>query len=64
MYKLSVTTYALILSLCLNAQNATRLVSPDIQPDNSVIFRLKAPYATSAAVVGTFTLDIKTGIND
>lgn len=59
MYKLSITCIAFILSLGVGAQNTARVVSPDIQPDNSVIFRIKAPYATSVAVVGTFALDIK-----
>jgi enterochelin esterase family protein len=59
MYKLSLTYCLLILSLCLHAQNNSRIISPDIQPDNSVIFRIKAPNANSVAVVGTFALDFK-----
>ena len=59
MYKISFTICILILSSCLSAQNNTRQVSPDIQPDNSVIFRIKAPYASSVAVVGTFATDFK-----
>jgi enterochelin esterase family protein len=47
------------LSFCSLAQNNNRVVSPDVQPDNSVIFRIKAPKATSVAVVGTFALDFK-----
>src|SRR6516225_1276602 len=54
-------TFFLLLSSCyLNAQiNNNRIVSPNIQPDNSVIFRIKAPNATSVAVVGTFAMDFK-----
>ena len=48
-----------ILSLCLLAQNNRRIVSPEIQADNSVIFRIKAPNASSVAVVGTFAIDFK-----
>lgn len=59
MHKPIIVFCLLILSLCLHAQNNTRLVSPDIQPDNSVIFRIKAPNATSVAVIGTFALDFK-----
>ena len=44
------------LSLAAFAQgNQRRLVSPEIQPDNSVIFRMKAPGAYSVQVVGTFS---------
>lgn len=49
----------LILSLFLHAQNNFKLVSPEIQSDNSVIFRIKAPNASSVAVVGTFAVDFK-----
>jgi len=59
MYKLSLTFCMLILSFCLNAQNNARLVSPDIQSDNSVIFRIKAPGAYSVQVVGTFSSGFK-----
>ena len=59
MHKPIIVFCLLILSLCLHAQNNTRLVSPDIQPDNSVTFRIKAPNATSVAVIGTFALDFK-----
>jgi len=59
MYKLLFSFCTVMLSFCLWAQNSTRLISPDIQPDNSVIFRIKAPNATSVAVVGTFALDFK-----
>jgi enterochelin esterase family protein len=48
-----------ILSLCLHAQNNTRLVSPEILPDNSVIFRIKAPGAHKVQVVGTFSPGFK-----
>src|SRR5262249_37771798 len=60
MNKLTLTYGMLFLSLCSLAQNnAARLVSPEIQPDNSVVFRLKAPGASSARVVGTFAIDFK-----
>ncbi|CAN5608844.1 esterase family protein [soil metagenome] len=59
MHKLSLAFCMLILSVCLNAQNNARLVSPDIQPDNSVIFRIKAPGAYSVQLVGTFSPGFK-----
>ena len=59
MYKTGFTFCLVTLSVCVCAQNNTRLVSPDIQPDNSVIFRIKAPHASSVAVIGTFALDFK-----
>jgi enterochelin esterase family protein len=44
----------------LTAQNNTpKLNSPEILSDNSVIFRIKAPGATSVQVVGTFARDFK-----
>jgi enterochelin esterase-like enzyme len=50
----------LIVSISVHAQNnATRIVSPEIQPDKSVIFRLKAPQATTVSVVGTWIPDFK-----
>ena len=50
----------LIFSFCLHAQNNnTRLNSPEILSDNSVIFRIKAPGASSVQVVGTFVGDFK-----
>jgi len=48
-----------IFALSLHAQNNARLVSPEIQPDNSVIFRIKAPGASSVMVVGTWAKDFK-----
>ncbi|QHT70665.1 esterase [Rhodocytophaga rosea] len=60
MFKLFFTCCLLILSLCLQAQNnAPRIISPDIQPDNSVIFRIKAPGASSVKVIGTWAADFK-----
>jgi enterochelin esterase family protein len=59
MYKLSLTNWLLIFSIGLFAQNSQRLVSPEILPDNSVIFRIKAPGASSVQVVGTFAVDFK-----
>jgi enterochelin esterase family protein len=49
----------LILSCCLHAQNNRRIVSPEILGDNSVVFRIKAPNASSVAVIGTFAIDFK-----
>ena len=59
MYKLSLTFFIFILALSLHAQNNPRLISPDIQSDNSVIFRIKAPGASSVQVVGTWAKDFK-----
>ena len=59
MYRILLTCYLLGLSLGLQAQFGPRLVSPDIQPDNSVIFRMKAPGAYSVQVVGTWARDFK-----
>src|SRR5689334_5382153 len=59
MYRLSLMFCMLILSLCLHAQNSTKLVSPEIQSDNSVVFRMKAPGASSVQVVGTFSPGFK-----
>ena len=59
MYKQSFTCAALLFTLFLNAQNNARLVSPEIQPDNSVVFRIKAPGASSVQVVGTWARDFK-----
>ena len=60
MNRLSLVYSMLILSFCLHAQNNNRrIVSPEILPDNSVIFRIKAPNASSVAVIGTFALDFK-----
>lgn len=60
MKQLSFIFFLLAFSCCLHAQiNNNRIVSPDIEPDNTVIFRIKAPYAASAAVIGTFSLDFK-----
>jgi enterochelin esterase-like enzyme len=59
MYKLSITFCLLVLSVCLYAQNNARLGSPDIQSDNSVLFRIKAPGASSVQVIGTFSPGFK-----
>ena len=59
MYKLFFTSCMLTISFCLPAQNSNRILSPEIQSDNSVIFRIKAPGASSVQVVGTFALDFK-----
>ena len=59
MYKLMFTACVAFSSCIVYAQNNARIVSPDIQPDNSVIFRIKAPGASSVQVIGTFSPDIK-----
>ncbi|MBS1600848.1 MAG: esterase [Bacteroidetes bacterium] len=59
MHKVVLTCFAVIISFCLYAQNNSRIVSPDIQSDNSVIFRIKAPGASSVQVIGTFSVDFK-----
>ena len=52
MYKQSALFCMLILSTLLHAQpNNTRLNSPEILTDNSVIFRIKAPGASSVQQV-------------
>lgn len=60
MKQLCAVFFLVMISYCVNGQmNNNRIVSPDIQHDNSVIFRIKAPYAATAAVIGTFALDFK-----
>jgi len=59
MFKPGLVCFILIFTLSLNAQNNIRLVSPEIQSDNSVIFRIKAPGASSVLVVGTWAKDFK-----
>lgn len=59
MYKLSSIFCILALSLGLQAQNSPRLNSPEILPDNSVIFRIKALGASTVEVVGTWARDFK-----
>jgi enterochelin esterase-like enzyme len=60
MYKVSFILCMLFFSFCLHAQNNNaRLNSPEILPDNSVVFRIKAPGASSVQVVGTFAADFK-----
>lgn len=60
MDKLTYLFCMLMLSFCVHAQpNNTRLNSPEIQSDNSVIFRIKAPAASDVKVVGTWLRDFK-----
>jgi enterochelin esterase-like enzyme len=59
MVKLSSIFCLLALSVCLYAQNNSGLNSPEILPDNSIIFRIKAPGASSVQVVGTWARDFK-----
>lgn len=45
----------LALPILVNAQRRpSNIISPEVLPDNSVIFRVKAPKATEAKVVGTW----------
>ncbi len=59
MTRILVSCCLLLSSFCLPAQNNNRILSPELLPDNSVIFRIKAPGAYSVQVVGTFALDFK-----
>jgi enterochelin esterase family protein len=59
MYQSRLTFCLLFTSVIAFAQTNNRLVSPDVQQDNSVIFRIKAPGASSVAVLGTFAIDFK-----
>jgi enterochelin esterase family protein len=59
MVKLSSIFFLLALSVCLYAQNNSGPNSPEILPDNSIIFRIKAPGASSVQVVGTWARDFK-----
>lgn len=46
---------AFFLGISNLGQAQERIVSPEILPDNSVVFRIKAPSAKTVNVVGTFT---------
>ena len=60
MNKLCFSFCLLLLTVCASAQNMPRpVISPEILPDNSVIFRMKAPGASSVQVVGTWAADFK-----
>ncbi|HYC87161.1 MAG TPA: alpha/beta hydrolase-fold protein [Chryseosolibacter sp.] len=59
MYKLISIFCLILLAPCLYAQNNARLKSPEIFPDKSVVFRLKASEASSVQVVGTWARDFK-----
>lgn len=59
MQKTSLLFVLLILSGCLFAQNANRLLSPEILPDRSVILRMRAPGQSGVQVVGTWAADFK-----
>lgn len=54
---------AITLTLNIYAQrNPKGLVSPQVQPDNSLIFRVKVPGATSVAVFGSWPTEFKNRI--
>jgi enterochelin esterase-like enzyme len=60
MRKITILFCLLVLAFGLQAQpNNTRLKSPEILPDNSIIFRIKAPGASSVQVMGTWARDFK-----
>ena len=59
MKKLIFIWFLISSSFSLFAQRNERLNSPEILPDNSVIFRMKAPGATNVQVVGTWASDFK-----
>ncbi|MGC3947047.1 MAG: alpha/beta hydrolase-fold protein [Chryseolinea sp.] len=60
MNKLSIIFCLLGMSIGAKAQPSnTRLNSPEVLSDNSVVFRVKAPEANSVSVVGTFAKDFK-----
>ena len=45
----------LVYPIFLQAQRKpSNIISPEVLPDNSVIFRLKAPNAKEAKIVGTW----------
>lgn len=53
--KLTFVAIVLICPLVSDAQRRpSNIISPEVLPDNSVIFRLKAPNATEAKIVGTW----------
>jgi enterochelin esterase-like enzyme len=54
----NLSVFALTIMLCASAEAQRRpsnIVSPEVMPDNSVIFRLKATNATTAKVVGSWS---------
>jgi enterochelin esterase-like enzyme len=59
MNKLILTYCILLLSVCTEAQNNAKIISPDVQPDNTVVFRMKAPGAYSVQLTGSFAVDFK-----
>lgn len=46
--------FFLVTTFCEAQRRPTDLVSPEVLPDNSVVFRIKAPNASDAQVVGTW----------
>jgi enterochelin esterase family protein len=48
-----------IFCAVLQAQNSTKIISPEVLPDNTVIFRMKAPGAYSVQLAGSFATDFK-----
>jgi enterochelin esterase-like enzyme len=59
MKKFLIFCNVLLLSVCLQAQTNTSIISPDVQADNSVIFRMKAPGAYSVQLTGSFAVNFK-----
>lgn len=51
------------LPLCINAQRpGNNIVSPEVQPDNSILFRLKVANADSVQVFGSWPSEYKNAI--
>lgn len=59
MSKVFLIFFTLVMGYWVHAQTNNRLVSPDVQPDKSVIFRMKVEDANSVQVVGTWAADFK-----
>ena len=58
MKKLLILAILLLLSVCINAQQALwggeEIISPEIRPDNKVTFRLNAPEVLKVEIAGDF----------
>jgi enterochelin esterase family protein len=57
MFSLCVVLFPILPTLF--AQTAAKLVSPQVLPDGSVVFRMKAPFAKSVQVIGTWSVESK-----
>ena len=56
--KFIIAAAAMLIGICASAQQAlwggSQIKSPEINPDNSVTFRLRAPKAVKVQVTGDF----------